>query len=82
MEDFAQGDKRSVKAMLNGTGDARENIWLEYEADNQNIRDKLYLFDSFEYKARRGLLPRRTLKEKHSITKNLKLLVQKLLNSR
>lgn len=47
MVDFAAKDRRSASAMLRGTGDSREALWLSYEESHSEIFDKIYLMESF-----------------------------------
>lgn len=52
MIDHACSDKRSVSTMLRGTGDKREQAWLDYEEANKKIDDMELLIAAFAHKAR------------------------------
>ena len=56
MVDHSKQDPRSTSAMLREEGDGREQLWLEYQANRQEIFDQLYLMEAFSYAVHRRLI--------------------------
>ena len=54
MVDFAITDPRSMAAMLRGTGNACEKIWLRFEQRYPEIPDQEILMEFFSREARYG----------------------------
>lgn len=54
MMDFAIKDPRSIPAMLRGTGNGCEKVWLRFEQQHTEITDLAVLIDLFTREARYG----------------------------
>ena len=54
MVDFAALDPRSIPAMLRGTGNGCEKVWLRFERQRAEISDQEILMNLFAREARYG----------------------------
>ena len=54
MVDFAALDPRSIPAMLRGTGNGCEKVWLRFERQHAVISDQEVLMSLFAREARYG----------------------------